>query len=92
MPFCCPFVRVFVVGGGQVPQACGALRGGFRINEEGAKFRLHGRRHNRTYDLQDVGMSLSLAMNMCPPAWLHAFGSERYDTLLWIARTMSLAL
>ena len=39
-----------------------------------------------------VGMSLSLAMNMCPPAQLRALGLERYKALLWIARTMLLAL
>ena len=31
------------------------------------------------------------AMNMWPPARLRDLGSERYDALLWIARTMSLA-
>jgi len=31
------------------------------------------------------------AMNMWPPAWLRDLGSDRYDWLLWIARTMSLA-
>ncbi len=39
-----------------------------------------------------VGMSLSLAMNMCPPARLRALGSEWYNASLWIARTMLLAL
>ncbi len=30
-------------------------------------------------------------MNMWPPARLQDLGSDRYDALLWIARTMSLA-
>ncbi len=36
------------------------------------------------------GISSLPAMNMWPPAQLRAFGSERYDALLWIARTIFL--
>ncbi len=32
------------------------------------------------------------AINMLPLAQLQAFGSDKYDALLWIASTMSLAL
>ncbi len=39
-----------------------------------------------------IGISLSPAMNMCPPAWLRAFGSDRYEASLWIARIILLAL
>ena len=38
-----------------------------------------------------MGILSCPAMNMCPPARLRDFGSERYDASLWIARTMSLA-
>ncbi len=37
------------------------------------------------------GISSLPAMNMWPPAWLRAFSLERYDALLWIARTILLA-
>ncbi len=37
------------------------------------------------------GMSSFPAMNMCPPARLQDFGSDEYDALLWIAKTMLLA-
>ncbi len=32
------------------------------------------------------------AMNMCPPARLKVFGLDKYEALLWIAKTMLLAL
>ncbi len=38
-----------------------------------------------------MGISSFPAMNMWPPARLRDLGSERYDALLWIARTMLLA-
>ena len=38
-----------------------------------------------------MGILSFLTMYMWPPAWLRDLGSERYNTLLWIARTMSLA-
>jgi hypothetical protein len=31
------------------------------------------------------------AMNMCRPVQLQDFGSDEYDALLWIAKTMLLA-
>jgi hypothetical protein len=37
------------------------------------------------------GISSLPAMNMWPPAQLRAFGLERYDASLWIARTILLA-
>ena len=39
-----------------------------------------------------AGMSLFDDINMCPPARLGALGSDKYNALLWTARTMSLAL
>jgi hypothetical protein len=36
-------------------------------------------------------LALLLDMIKCPPVWLRAFDSERYNALLWPARTMSLA-
>ncbi len=39
-----------------------------------------------------VGMSYLPAINMCPPARLRAFSLDKYEALLCIARTMSLAL
>ncbi len=39
-----------------------------------------------------VGMLSAPAINMCPPARLRAFGSDKCEVLLCIARTMSLAL
>jgi hypothetical protein len=40
-----------------------------------------------------VGMSSLPDMNMCPPARLQAFGLDSYDdSLLWVARTIALAL
>ena len=39
-----------------------------------------------------VGMLSLPAINMCPPARLHAFGSDKYEALLCITRTMLLAL
>ena len=39
-----------------------------------------------------VGMSSFADMNMCPPARLRSLGSDKYDVLLWMVRTMSLAL
>ena len=39
-----------------------------------------------------VGMSSFPAINMCLPAQLCAFGLDKYEVLLCIARTMSLAL
>ena len=38
-----------------------------------------------------MGISSFPAMNMWPPARLRDLGSERYNALLWIARTMLLA-
>ncbi len=38
-----------------------------------------------------MGMSSVPAMYMWPPALLQALGSDRYNTLLWIASLMSLA-
>ncbi len=38
-----------------------------------------------------IGILSFPAMNMWPPARLRDLGSERYDTSLWIERTMSLA-
>jgi hypothetical protein len=38
------------------------------------------------------GISSFPAMNMCPPARLQNFGLDKYDALLWIAKTMLLAL
>jgi hypothetical protein len=35
-------------------------------------------------------MSSFPAMNMCPPARLQDFGSDKYDASLWIAKTMLL--
>ena len=37
------------------------------------------------------GMSSFPAMNMCPPMQLGDFGLDKYDALLWIAKTMMLA-
>ncbi len=37
------------------------------------------------------GMLSFPAMNMCPPACLCDLGLNKYDALLWIARTMLLA-
>ncbi len=39
-----------------------------------------------------AGMLSLPAINMCPPARLHAFGSDKYEALLCIARAMLLAL
>ncbi len=39
-----------------------------------------------------VGIFSCPAMNMCPPAWLQAFGLGRQEALLWIASTILLAL
>ncbi len=39
-----------------------------------------------------VGMLSLPAINMCPPTWLRAFSSDKYEAPLCIARTMSLAL
>ena len=39
-----------------------------------------------------LGMSSFAAMNMCPPALLRAFASDKYDASLCIASTMLLAL
>ncbi len=39
-----------------------------------------------------VGMSSLPAINMCPPVRLCAFGSDKYEALLCIARTILLAL
>ncbi len=39
-----------------------------------------------------VGMLSLPAINMCPPARLRAFGSDKYEALLCITRTMLLAL
>ncbi len=39
-----------------------------------------------------VGMSSLPAINMCPPVGLRAFGSDKYEALLCITRTMLLAL
>jgi hypothetical protein len=36
------------------------------------------------------GMSSFPAMNMCSPTRLGDFGSDKYDALLWIAKTMLL--
>jgi hypothetical protein len=36
-------------------------------------------------------MSSFLAMNMCHPVHLQDFGSDKYDVLLWIAKTKLLA-
>ncbi len=39
-----------------------------------------------------VGMLSLPAINMCPPAQLRAFGSDKYEVSLCITRTMLLAL
>ncbi len=39
-----------------------------------------------------VGMLSLPAMNMCPPARLRAFDSDKYVALLWTARTILIAL
>ncbi len=39
-----------------------------------------------------VGIFSCPAVNMCPPAWLQAFGLDRYEVSLWIVSTMLLAL
>ena len=39
-----------------------------------------------------VGMSSFDDMNICPPAWLRALGSDKYNASLWMASTMLLAL
>jgi hypothetical protein len=39
-----------------------------------------------------AGMSSLPAINMCPPAQQRAFGSDKYEASLCIARTMLLAL
>ncbi len=36
------------------------------------------------------GMSSFPAMNMCPPVRLQDFGLDKFDALLWIAKTMLL--
>ena len=35
------------------------------------------------------GMSSLLDMKRCPPAWLLALASDKYDALLWIGRIIS---
>ncbi len=38
-----------------------------------------------------MGISFMPAINMWPPAWLWAFGLDKYDASLWMASFMSLA-
>ncbi len=44
-----------------------------------------------TAPLLNDGMLSFPAMNMCPPVQLQDFGKDKYDALLWIAKTMLLA-
>ncbi len=38
-----------------------------------------------------MGISSMPAIDMWPPAWLRAFGSDKYDASLWMGSFMSLA-
>jgi hypothetical protein len=97
VPLRCLFALVCVVVSGRVLQAFDALRRLFELmnrpssasTEDDMTARIICKMLRMAPLLK--GMSSFPAMNMCPPAQLQDFGSDKYDASLWIAKTMSLA-